>query len=117
MQACAQFRVQSLFHRCRAIGLLLMSLFYGIFRTKRTNEGDEAIESPTSVHALEVKVKAVFDRFRFLSLLAILALAAQGTSAQSQGWFRTGTGLGDANKPRLAIADFAARTDLAKPHA
>ena len=72
-----------------------MFLFYGIFRTKRTNEGDETIESPISVHALEVKVKAVFDRFRVLPLLALLALAAQGSYGQSQGWFRTGTGLGE----------------------
>jgi len=39
-----------------------------------------------------------------------------GRCASGQDWFRTGTGLGQA-KPRLAIADFAARSDAAKPHA
>src|SRR5713101_5404238 len=37
-------------------------------------------------------------------------------SAAPQDWFRTGTGLGEA-KPRIAIADFAARADAGKPHA
>ena len=36
-------------------------------------------------------------------------------SAFAQDWFRTGTGLGEA-KPRVAIADFSARSDGAKPH-
>jgi TolB protein len=39
-----------------------------------------------------------------------------GRSALAQDWFRTGTGLGEA-KPRVAIADFAARSDAAKSHA
>jgi TolB protein len=34
----------------------------------------------------------------------------------AQDWFRTGTGLGET-KPRVAIADFAARSDSAKSHA
>jgi len=62
-------------------------------------------------------LKGALDRFRLLSLFALLALAAQTASAQSEGWFRAGTGLGDTNKPRLAIADFAARSDASKPHA
>src|SRR5260370_29393130 len=37
-------------------------------------------------------------------------------SAAAQDWFRTGTGLGEA-KSRIAIADFAARSDSAKSHA
>jgi len=37
-------------------------------------------------------------------------------AASAQDWFRTGTGLGEA-KPRVAIADFAPRADLAKSHA
>lgn len=59
----------------------------------------------------------VFHRFRLFSLLAGLFLIAHAAFAQGQGWFRAGTGLGDVNKPRLAIADFAARSDSAKPHA
>lgn len=35
--------------------------------------------------------------------------------AFSQDWFRTGTGLG-VEKPRIAVADFAARVDAAKSH-
>jgi len=62
-------------------------------------------------------LKGALDRFRLFTLFALLALAAQAASAQSEGWFRAGTGLGDTNKPRLAIADFAARSDAAKPHA
>ena len=42
--------------------------------------------------------------------------AAQPLSAQTEPWFRTGTGLGDLNKPRVAVADFAPRTDSAKSH-
>src|SRR5260370_35544448 len=37
-------------------------------------------------------------------------------SGAEQDWFRTGTGLGEA-KSRIAIADFAARSGSAKPHA
>ncbi|HET8923851.1 MAG TPA: hypothetical protein VFN26_12760 [Candidatus Acidoferrum sp.] len=37
-------------------------------------------------------------------------------SAMAQDWFRTGTGLGEA-KPRVAISDFAPRSDNAKSHA
>ena len=61
-------------------------------------------------------MKVFFSQFRVSSLLAFLLLATQGTFAQSEGWFRAGTGLGDANKPRLAIADFAPRADSAKSH-
>src|SRR5258708_39756490 len=38
------------------------------------------------------------------------------SSASAQDWFRTGTGLGQA-KPRVAVADFAPRSDAAKSHA
>ena len=57
-----------------------------------------------------------FNRFRLFFLLVFLALAAQSTRAQSQGWFRAGTGLGDVNKPRIAVADFSPRADSAKSH-
>jgi TolB protein len=45
-----------------------------------------------------------------------LSAIAPATFAQSEGWFRTGTGLGDASKPRVAVADFAPRSDVAKSH-
>jgi TolB protein len=62
-------------------------------------------------------VKSAVDRFRWCSLFLLLALSAQPAFAQSEGWFRAGTGLGDTNKPRIAISDFAPRADSAKPHA
>jgi TolB protein len=61
-------------------------------------------------------VRNVFNRVCFLVLLATIGLAPSIGSAQNQGWFRTGTGLGDVNKPRVAVADFAARLDAAKSH-
>jgi len=47
--------------------------------------------------------------FSFLSLLFF------SSPASSQDWFRAGTGLG-IEKPRIAVADFAPRSDSAKPH-
>ena len=58
----------------------------------------------------------VFNRTRFFLLFAIFSLTAHATFGQGEGWFRAGTGLGDANKPRVAIADFAPRSDSAKSH-
>lgn len=49
-----------------------------------------------------------------LTLLGFLCLLA--SPAYSQDWFRTGTGLG-VDKPRIAVADFAARSDSARSHA
>ena len=46
------------------------------------------------------------------ALVALLAPVSWG-----QDWFRAGTGLGDASKPRVAVADFGPRADSAKPHA
>jgi TolB protein len=57
-----------------------------------------------------------FRRFRFFLLLAFLSLASQPGFAQSQGWFRAGTGLSEASKPRVAVADFGPRADNAKTH-
>jgi len=62
------------------------------------------------------KEKTVFNRKHLLPLLGILLFTAQATFGQSEGWFRAGTGLGDTNKPRVAIADFAPRADSAKSH-
>jgi TolB protein len=47
-----------------------------------------------------------------LVLLGVLALAPVSFA---QAWFRTGTGLG-VEKPRVAVADFAAQQDTTKPH-
>src|SRR5258708_7545308 len=69
-----------------------------------------------SVHRSS-KVHAVFNRKHLLPLLTIFAFTTQAAFGQSQGWFRAGTGLGDTNKPRVAIADFAARADSTKSHA
>jgi len=48
-------------------------------------------------------------------LFIVAAMLFMAGSARAQDWFRTGTGLGEA-KPRVAIADFAARVEMAKPH-
>ena len=54
---------------------------------------------------------------RALFTLFILAamVAGRPATAQQQDWFRIGTGLG-VEKPRVAVADFAPRSDTAKPH-
>ena len=49
-------------------------------------------------------------------LLACLICAPHAVLAQQQGWFRAGTGLGEAQRPRIAVADFGARVDVAKTH-
>jgi len=52
------------------------------------------------------------------SILLFAALMMVGSSpGGAQDWFRAGTGLGDTNKPRVAVADFGPRADGAKPHA
>ena len=50
------------------------------------------------------------------SLLVLIFLGFCGRSAAAQDWFRTAIGM-NVSKPRVAIADFAARSDSAKPHA
>ena len=52
-------------------------------------------------------------RYRLILTVAIFLCA--GLAAFAQDWVRTGTGLG-VEKPRLAVADFAARSDPAKNH-
>jgi TolB protein len=56
-------------------------------------------------------------KIRVILVVWLVALfSAAGVSAQQeQGWFRTGTGLG-VEKPRIAVPDFAARSDEAKAH-
>jgi len=51
---------------------------------------------------------------RWLTLFVIV-MAALAKPAWGQDWFRTGTGLG-VEKPRVAVADFAPRSDTAKSH-
>jgi TolB protein len=57
-----------------------------------------------------------FFLYLTIALLFSVVAAAQPSAAQTQGWFRAGTGLGDLNKPRIAVADFAAREDSSKSH-
>jgi TolB protein len=51
-----------------------------------------------------------------LFILVVIATLAFSRPAAAQDWFRTGTGLG-VEKPRVAVADFAPRADVAKSHA
>ena len=55
-------------------------------------------------------------RSRYISvcMLLLCALFVPGRAA-AQAWFTSGTGLG-VDKPRVAVADFAARADNAKSH-
>jgi TolB protein len=46
--------------------------------------------------------------------LLFLSLSLLPLAAHAQDWFRTGTGLG-VSKPRVAVADFAARSQPAQP--
>jgi TolB protein len=63
---------------------------------------------------LEAKVTLQFTRYRLLLSATVLLCAGTATFAQ-QDWVHTGTGLG-VEKPRVAVADFAARVDTAKNH-
>jgi len=57
-------------------------------------------------------------KLRLLPLFFFILLAsAVAPFAQAQDWFHAATGLGDTNKPRVAVADFGPRADTAKPHA
>src|ERR1700730_13593341 len=59
------------------------------------------------------KVTVPSTRNRLILTVAMFLCA--GLAAFAQDWVRTGTGLG-VEKPRLAVADFAARSDPAKNH-
>lgn len=50
----------------------------------------------------------------FFSLLALLLFSLPSFA---QDWFRTGTGLGNVNKPRIAVSDFVAPYASATSHA
>jgi TolB protein len=58
---------------------------------------------------------SALPRGLFALISLALFIAAVPAIAQQQDWFRTGTGLG-VEKPRVAVADFAPRSDTAKPH-
>jgi TolB protein len=62
----------------------------------------------------EVRVLAKLKWIGSISVLIFFALFAK--PAAGQDWFRTSIGM-NVNKPRVAIADFAARSDSAKSHA
>ena len=51
-----------------------------------------------------------------LTILATVVLFPSPSLAQAPDWFRTGTGMTNAGKPRVAVADFAARQDPTKSH-
>jgi TolB protein len=59
----------------------------------------------------------VFEVRPIQILAAAMLFLLAGGSAAAQDWFRSGTGLGDNNKPRVAVADFGPRADEAKAHA
>jgi len=52
---------------------------------------------------------------RSLFVLFVVATLVFSRPAAAQDWFRTGTGLG-VEKPRVGVADFAPRADVAKSH-
>ncbi len=62
----------------------------------------------------EVKVLRYPKRLSWIPLLTALCFLA--LPAHAQDWFRTGTGLG-VEKARVAVADFASRSDASKSHA
>jgi TolB protein len=55
-------------------------------------------------------------RIRALVVCLVIVSTAAIATAQEQGWFRTGTGIGE-EKPRIAVPDFVPRSDEAKAHA
>jgi TolB protein len=54
-----------------------------------------------------------FKQWKWIALFALALLFAG--PAPAQDWFRTGTGLG-VEKPRVAVGDFAPRSDSSKSH-
>ena len=52
---------------------------------------------------------------RCLFVVLALAFLAAARPAPAQDWFRVSTGLG-VEKPRVAVADFAPKSDTAKSH-
>ena len=52
---------------------------------------------------------------RFALFVTLIAIVSFPAASHAQDWFRTGTGIG-IDKPRIAVPDFAAQVDNAKPH-
>jgi TolB protein len=69
------------------------------------------VENNQNVRKMEDSVPTRVARFSFL--FAVLLLIS--TPAFAQDWFRISTGLG-VEKPRVAVADFAPRSDTSKAH-
>jgi TolB protein len=57
---------------------------------------------------------SAYSALKVLLVLFVISLCLPGHAA-AQDWFRAGTGLG-AEKPRVAVSDFAPRADNARPH-
>jgi TolB protein len=57
----------------------------------------------------------VSQQIKAFAILLVLALSCS-QAVRAQDWFRAGIGLGDATKPRVAVADFGPRSDAAKSH-
>src|SRR5882757_10436617 len=71
---------------------------------------------PGRAARVEGEAKVILHRSRHICVFALCLLFIAGrAAAQKEDWFRTSTGLG-VDKPRLAVADFAAHEDSAKPH-
>jgi hypothetical protein len=60
-------------------------------------------------------VLSALRRALFALFTLAVMVARYPATAQQQDWFRIGTGLG-VEKPRVAVADFAPRSDAAKSH-
>ena len=72
----------------------------------------EVVLSPKLGAAHSFCIARLFSPF----LLSLFMLFSLSSPSFSQDWFRTGTGLG-VEKPRIAVSDFAPRSDSAKSHA
>ncbi len=58
----------------------------------------------------------VLVKFRYLGLISLFViLGVSPKPATGQDWFHIAIGM-DVNKPRVAVADFGARSDSVKPH-
>lgn len=61
-------------------------------------------------------MRKVFSRIPCFVLIAAILLASRVSCAQTQGWFRAGTGIGEVQRPRIAVPDFGPRAENAKTH-
>ena len=72
---------------------------------------------PARISRVRGKPEVMVQRSRCICVLTfcLLLLAGRAVAQEKGDWFRIGTGLG-VDKPRVAVADFAARADNAKSH-